>query len=149
MKKAVPDTLHIIIGKYNENRETLLELAKELPFLQLHENVTDMAALMSHCDLAISAAGTTLYELCAVGVPTVSFIMADNQITSAKAFAKAGAIPCAGDVRTEKEQVIDNILSFMTEMSQSIVKRTSAHDATSRLVDGNGAFRIAEALWKL
>lgn len=142
-------TLHIIVGKYNEDREALLELAKELPFLQLHENVTDMAALMSRCDLAISASGTTLYELCAVGVPTVSFIMADNQLTAAHAFAEAGAIPCTGDVRTEKEQVINGILAFVTEMSKNINKRRSAHDAMSRLVDGKGAMRIAKALQEL
>ena len=149
MKNTVFPILHIILGKYNEDRNALLALAEELPFLQLHENVTDMATLISHCDLAISASGTTLYELCAVGVPTISFTMADNQLTAAHAFAEAGAIPCAGDIRTEKEQVIDNILSFMAEMSQSIDKRKSAHDAMSRLVDGKGASRIAEALRKL
>lgn len=142
-------TLHIIVGKYNEDREVLLELAKQLPFLQLHENVTDMAALMSCCDLAISASGTTLYELCAVGVPTISFTMADNQLTVADAFAEAGAIPCAGDVRTQKDQVISGILTFMTEMSENIDKRRSAHDAMSRLVDSNGAMRIAKVLQEL
>ena len=142
-------TLHIIVGKYNEDREALLELAKELPFLQLHENVTDMAALMNRCDLAISASGTTLYELCAVGVPTISFTMADNQLTAAHAFAKAGAIPWTGDVRTAKDQVIDEILTFVTYMSENIDKRRSAHDAMSRLVDGNGAMRIAKALQEL
>lgn len=148
-KNASLPTLHIILGKYNEDRDALLKLAEELPFLQLHENVTDMAALMSHCDLAISASGTTLYELCAVGIPTIGFTMADNQLTAAHAFAEAGAIPCAGDVRTEKKQVIERILDFMTEMSESIDKRRSAHDAMSRLVDGNGAMRIAKALQEI
>lgn len=149
MKNTVFPTLHIILGKYNEDRYALFELAEKLSYVQLHENVTDMAALMSHCDLAISAAGTTLYELCAVGVPTISFTMANNQLTAAHAFAKAEVIPCAGDVRTEKELVINGILSFMTEMSENIDKRRSAHNAMSRLVDGNGAMRIAKELQKL
>lgn len=149
IKNTVFPTVHIILGKYNEDRETLLELAEELPFLQLHENVTDMAALMKRCDLAISASGTTLYELCAVGVPTISFTMSDNQLTCAKAFAETGAIPCAGDVRMEKDQVIDRVLSFMTEMSENIDKRKSAHDTMNRLVDGKGALRIAGALQEL
>ena len=51
--------LHVVIGRLNEDKDKLYQLAAELPFLQLHENVSDMASLMASCDLAISAAGTT------------------------------------------------------------------------------------------
>ncbi len=53
--------LHIVIGRLNEDKDKLYQLASELPFLQLHENVADMASLMGSCDLAVSVAGTTLY----------------------------------------------------------------------------------------
>ena len=97
---AEPDFhLHILIGSLSKDRELLQELAKELPFLMLHENVSDMATLMASCDLAVSAAGTTLYELCAAGIPAISYTFADNQLPSSLAFASAGAVPCAGDLR--------------------------------------------------
>lgn len=148
--------LHIVIGKLSADRDDLYRLAEKYPFLQLHENVSDMASLMEHCDLAVSASGTTLYELCALGIPAISFTMADNQLTAAKAFADAGAIPCAGDIRLEEEKVLQTITNFMTHMSQSGAGhevsyriRKSAHKAMRRLVDGNGAMRIADALMKL
>lgn len=140
--------LHIVIGKLNTDRDALYRLAEKYSFLQLHENVSDMASLMEHCDLAVSASGTTLYELCALGVPTISFTMADNQLPSAKAFEEADAIPYAGDIRIDEEKVLQAVTNFMTSESSYEIRK-SAHKAMRRLVDGNGAMRIADALMKL
>ena len=139
---------HMVIGKLNTDKTALYRLAGELPFVRLHENVADMASLMLNCDFAISAAGTTLYELCALGVPAVSFTMADNQVISAKAFAAAGAIPCAGDIRENQDEVLNAVFQLMKDYSSgnSYGKRKSAQTAMRRLVDGNGALRIARAL---
>lgn len=145
-------TLHLVIGKLNTDKEALYALAKTEPFLRLYENVSDMASLMERCDLAVSASGTTLYELCALGVPAISFVMADNQLACAEAFDQAGAIPCAGDLRTEEEKVFQAVMDFMMQTSlrtSSFKIRKSAHETMRRLVDGNGAMRIADALKKL
>ena len=157
-------TLHIVIGHLSEDKEMLYALAKEYSFIRLYENITDMATLMSACDLAVSAAGTTLYELCAVGVPTIGFTMADNQLLAAKAFDEAGAIPCAGDIRRDKDLVMDKIFVFIQQMSEgtnflatppsvsdtdSYHRRLQAHQIMHRLVDGGGAERIAQELTQL
>lgn len=163
---AEPDFhLHILIGSLNEDKYLLQELAAVLPFLKLHENVSDMAALMASCDLAVSAAGTTLYELCAVGIPAVSYSFADNQLPSSLAFSSVGAVPYAGDLREpasgfhvssgssgsafrsdQLSDVFSAVCEFVTEMSDNISKRKSAQQSMHRLVDGKGAFRIAKAL---
>lgn len=138
--------LHVVVGRLNEDKDKLYKLADELPFLQLHENVSDMASLMTSCDLAVSAAGTTLYELCAAGVPSIGFCLADNQLTAAKAFDEAGAIPCAGDIRRSCDEVLGNVMNFVTYMSENFKKRKAALETMRQLVDGKGAVRIAEAL---
>ena len=138
--------LHVVVGRLNEDKDKLYKLADELPFLQLHENVSDMASLMASCDLAVSAAGTTLYELCAAGVPSMSFCLADNQLTAAKAFDVAGAIPCAGDIRRSCDEVLGNVMNFVTYMSENSKKRKAALETMRQLVDGKGAMRIAKAL---
>lgn len=164
---AEPDFhLHVLIGSLNEDKRLLMELAEELPFLKLHENVTDMATLMASCDLAISAAGTTLYELCAVGIPAVSYSFADNQLPSSLAFANVGAVPYAGDLRMDTEScsivpspdskgtgsayglpgVLSAVCHFVTDMSGNMAKRKSAQQSMHRLIDGKGSCRIARAL---
>lgn len=161
--KGIPDSIlfHILVGSLNTDRDTLFSLVSAAPFIRLYENVTDMASLMESCDLAISAAGTTLYELCALGVPAVSFTMADNQLTAASAFAKADIIPCSGDIRVSMDNVLENILLFLTQMSGSVIsdsaktttasfeKRKNAHKAMRSFIDGNGSAKIAKAIWDL
>lgn len=172
--KHLPLTFHVVIGKMNTDKKTLMHLAeqchKSSPCAThcnviLHENVSDMASLMADCDFAVSAAGTTLYELCALGVPCVSFTMADNQLVAARAFDSQGAVYLAGDIRPARDfslrnsafsyrpeinddavNRIVNCAEEMTLMSDNYIKRKSAHEAMRRLVDCNGASRIAEAL---
>ena len=154
-------TFHILVGSLNTDRDALFSLAKASPFIRLYENVTDMASLMESCDLAVSAAGTTLYELCALGIPTVSYTMADNQLTAATAFAEADIIPCSGDIRTSMNDVLENILLFLTQMSKSDTsnlteataisygKRKLVHKTMRSFIDGNGSTKIAKAILDL
>jgi len=162
--KHLPLTFHVVIGRLNTDKEALAE-AFSLCNVIFHENVSDMASLMAECDFAVSAAGTTLYELCALGVPTVSYTMADNQMAAAHAFDAQGAVYLAGDIRPARDfslrtgnlshrpainnEVINRIVNYTEEMtlaSDNFAKRKSAHETMRRLVDGNGSSRIAEAL---
>lgn len=130
----------LIIGAFNPDKKELQQLAKTGSIV-LHEGVTQMAALMASCDLAISAAGTTLYELCAVGIPTASFVLADNQLASAKAFKECRIIPYLGDVRTNEKEVIKKATTWVASNSHSVLSKSNNQE-----VDGKGALRIAKEL---
>lgn len=47
--------------------------------IRLHKNTTQMAELMRHATLAVAAAGSTLWELAYLAVPTIAVVVADNQ----------------------------------------------------------------------
>ncbi len=174
--KHLPVTFHVVIGRLNTDRDELVRYSKAvkntaslhsetLCNVVLHENVSNMAFLMAGCDFAVSAAGTTLYELCALGVPSVSYTMADNQMVTANVFDAEGAVSYAGDIRPARdfslrtcdashrpeindeviERIVDRLIE-MTLMSDNFAKRKSAHETMRRLVDIKGASRIAEAL---
>lgn len=137
--------LHILTGPMHLHRYQLVSLAETDSRVVLHENVTEMASLMAECDLAFSAGGTTLYELCAVGVPSVSYTMADNQIPGVKAFDEAGLIPWIGDVRNNPnfyEKAVEQLSALASDAD-----RRRAQSLRMRMaIDGAGADRIAEAL---
>ncbi len=54
-------------------------------------DVKNMAEVMAGSDVAVGAAGTSAWERCCMGLPTLTMVLADNQIEGAKALARAGA----------------------------------------------------------
>lgn len=136
---------HILTGPMHVHRAELEELSDASARVTLHENVTNMAELMSECDLAFSAAGTTLFELCAIGVPSVSYSMADNQIPGAKAFDRAGLIPWIGDIR-DNPSFFDLACDKMLELAKDLSARRQQSMRMRMAIDGAGADRIAAEL---
>lgn len=138
---------HIICGNFNVHEKELIHKAKEFANVNVYKNVSDIAGIMKKCDLAISAAGSTLYELAALSIPSIVFSFADNQKKPSKAFAVCGAAISVGHYET------DNKDEFMCSMVKLIKKACAdyegrvemAHNANC-LVDGFGARRIALAI---
>ena len=62
------------------------------PRLQQHRNLSaaDMAALMCNCDCTLTACGSTVYELAAVGAPFVAIQTAANQARNAAGLQQLG-----------------------------------------------------------
>lgn len=154
---------HIVTGKANSRYHALAAMTEANAHIHIHEGVSDMASLMASCDLAVSAGGTTLCELCAVGVPTVSYLMAENQRTAVETFAAKELIPFAGDIRGKSfpktstnfspeslpdinSLTLKNILTFLTQMSDNAEARKKSSLSMRAFLDGQGAKRIAEAL---
>jgi len=137
---------HVITSRLNSHFQELEHLASLYPTIHIHTNVQDMAALMRQCDLGISAGGTTLYELCAVGVPSVSFTTADNQLSAVKTFSECQMIPYAGDARSALEKTCDALTAFLDSHKTSCTERKKSSQRMRAFIDGRGSYRIALAL---
>lgn len=137
----------IVCGRYSQDREELCRLAAETEQILVHFQVDHMEDLMQAADLAVTAGGTTLYELCACGTPSVCYVLADNQIRNAQTFAEKGLMLYGGDVR--QEGWLAQVLGQMGRLVQDRALRENMAEKMQRLVDGRGAERIAEALGRL
>ena len=135
---------HFALGAMNQDVEKMERIAKELPYIKLHCQVIDMCSLMLRCDTAISAAGSTLYELCACGSPTVTYVLADNQIKNAASFADAGLMVSAGDIR-KNSHFIRHLFDLLDTLD--IAQRQRMSCRMQALVDGCGAERLARAIY--
>lgn len=147
-KERWRDTVfHVIVGSMNSHERELRALAERHSFIRLHKNVSNMSYYMKRCKAAVSAGGTTLYELCACGIPTVCFSFADNQRMGTREMGRRGVMAYVGDVRTEED--------FYEKMADAVWRIMSREEEWNelsakmqRLVDGKGAERIAEFLLK-
>ncbi|MEG1316520.1 MAG: glycosyltransferase, partial [Oscillospiraceae bacterium] len=141
-------TFHIVVGSLNEHKEEIARLSKQYHNIKLCTNITAMAALMQSCDIAISAAGSTLYELCACGLPTVNYFFADNQKLIAENFANQGIMLCAGDLRSDVSVGCKIIVSNCESIFDYHI-RIKMSEMMSIVTDGKGAKRIAVGIKEL
>lgn len=137
----------LIVGSMNADIERIEELARKLPNVELKINVKDMKSLMLKSDLAVSAAGSTLYELCVCCVPTVTYVIADNQLPAAKAFANNGIMVNIGDLRN-CENVGELTFNSVLELKNNYIKRKSMVKSAYERINKNGSKKIAELLKK-
>lgn len=140
-------SLTIICGAFHEDYEELCEMARDKEKIYIKRNVSDIEYDMQEADVAISAGGTTLYELCACGTPTISYLLADNQRSNVEVFQDMGLIPYCGDIRTDK--VLEKIFEQLQQWKHSRVERTEISANMQKLVDGKGARRLAEKILSL
>ncbi len=134
---------HVVVGRYHQKKELLEQLAAEYPNILLHHNVSHMAELMESCQIAVSAAGTMLYELCAMQRPTVFFITADNQRYDSDFFAEDERMIFAGDIREDRKLCTDQILDGMYVLLNDSNKRIIIRKKLSQVTGGKGAEKIA------
>ncbi len=152
LEKAMRDerflnvVFHVIVGRYHQKKELLEKIAEEHKNIVLHHDIRNMAEIMEENRIAVSAAGTMLYELCAMERPTVFFITADNQRYDSDFFAKDERMLFAGDIRADREACINHVLDGMHELLGNCEKCAQMKEKLRCVTDGNGAKRIAEAL---
>lgn len=137
---------HVICGPFAQNRQELMEIAMEDDAFVIHDFVTNMSEFLINYDLAVSAGGSTMYELCSMGLPTVCFTFADNQRLQAECFDRTTEVKNAGNMMDRPAETIDRIAERLTQLEHDSILRQTVREQMLGLVDGRGAIRIAEAL---
>lgn len=137
---------HVVSGSLNPHIGELQALAQKHENIHIHCNVTNMAELMAESEVALSAGGSTLYELCAMGVPVIAFSFAENQERLVQTFVKRGIAQYGGNYRTDGNKMIQNTIAGLETLLEDENLRTEYRKKARTLVDGKGADRIAEAI---
>ena len=136
---------HAVIGSLFHETHIIKKLCGRRDVI-FHENVQSMSSLMMGCDLAVSAGGSTLYELCRCGLPTISISFADNQLPAVREFHERGIIPYCGDLRTGIQATIRQCIFSLRQYINDYPQRLKISHDMSALIDGRGASRIATEL---
>lgn len=70
----------VVVGQNNHHKQELAQICNQYEFITFHCQVNYLAELMNKADLSIGAGGTTTWERCMLGVPSIVWSIADNQV---------------------------------------------------------------------
>lgn len=135
--------IFVVMGPHAPWLENVRALSAQMPWTtQVLTNVEDMADLMAQSDLAIGAAGSTSWERCTLGLPTILLIVADNQKEVGQRLADEGSailIETDASFSATLREAVDSLVSdvaLLDKMSQ----------CAATICDGEGCERVARAL---
>jgi len=136
-------SIDVVVGYACCNKHEIEKVAYNKTNINLYYNVTNMAELMYKCDLAISAGGTTLYELAATGTPTIGIIQVENQILQTTKFEEKGLIINLGN---GNELTKTKFLYTFKSLSNNYKKRKEMSKLGQMIIDGKGAKRCVDKI---
>ena len=134
------EQVDVVIGQSNLNNKEINQICDKLHW-GLHCNINYMPKLIAQADLAIGAGGSSNWERCALGVPAIVTILADNQEPIAEALGRAGVVFNLGWSGNLKAQDYANALSTL---SHDRLKDMS--EKALAIVDARGSERMADIL---
>ncbi len=127
---------HVVVGPGFNNLAEIQSQVNDRVVLYHQPDAARMRELMLACDLAVTAAGQTVHELLATGLPFVAIEVVDNQAGNIQALKsmKSGVIALSRVELSEKT------------LSESVVGLADGFaDKPEALVDGLGVRRVIEA----
>ncbi len=140
---------HAVVGVYHPQGNAIEAFAKTHENVKVYRPCQDMAGLMADCDAAVSAAGTMLFELSAMQVPTVFFQSADNQRYDREFFEEEERMLFAGDMSQDREACIEAVCDGLKRLAADAALREQMKGRLARVTDGRGAERLAAEIMKL
>jgi len=136
-------TIDVVLGAGAPHLEAVRALALEMEEqVTLHVGIdaAAMSNLMARATLAIGAAGSGAWERCALGLPSILVVIAQNQRDVASSLNARGAALCVGEIES-----IDGaaIAAAVHDLNGVPNQRANMAYAARRVCDARGAARLA------
>jgi UDP-2,4-diacetamido-2,4,6-trideoxy-beta-L-altropyranose hydrolase len=137
--------VRVVVGAANPNVPDLeAASARSRSRVTLVLDPQDMPAQMAWADAAVTAGGTTCWELAYMGVPFLVGILAENQEDNATGLAEKGAaINCGWFHRLAAGELTE----YLGRLLSDGAARARRIEAGRRLVDGGGCRRVVAKMF--
>jgi len=134
----------VVVGAANPHSAVLESASRSCSFpIQLVRDARNMAELMAWADLAVSAGGSTCWEMAFMGLPCVILVLAENQQGIAKGIGEAGSGVNLGWFEGVTEgDILDTLSNLLSDPS----RLRALSNMAKGLIDGKGRERIVSVL---
>ena len=111
----------VVLSSASLHREMIMDYVKGKN-IEVIINADNMAELMLDADLAIGAGGSTSWERCCLGLPTLLFVTAENQRAVAENLEHSGAVIIVENLKDDLQMMASNfdLWRAISEKSQAI-----------------------------
>lgn len=145
--KMLKQRIHVVLGNAFSKSviDEVCKFSEEYKNIYLYENA-NMSELMKICDIAVSACGSTIYELSAMQIPAIGIIIADNQKDVAKLMKEKKIILDAIDVEQLES---DKILELVRLLIDNSILRQEIKNNSNGIINLYGVEKLAESIGRL
>jgi UDP-2,4-diacetamido-2,4,6-trideoxy-beta-L-altropyranose hydrolase len=137
----------VIVGPANPHRHQVEDEIGRAPFTgHCFPSVENMPEKMAWADIAVSAGGSTCWELAFMGLPNIIIISSDNQKPIAEGLDAAGA---AINLGWHHQVVPQQIAGAVQDVLSQDHRRKEMRAVGRKLVDGRGLTRLLSVCGEL
>ena len=134
----------VVVGASNPRYEELRSAIQNLQLpIELKRNVSNMAELMAWADVAVSAGGSTAWEMAFMGLPNLIVTLAENQEGIAQALHSLGVANHLGWYTQINELELANSLQ---DLMSNPVRRQTMSELGRQIIDGAGMDRVVSTM---
>jgi UDP-2,4-diacetamido-2,4,6-trideoxy-beta-L-altropyranose hydrolase len=134
----------VIVGNSNPHRNALIkQVQHSIHEVDLVFDTTDMPNYLVNVDLAISAGGSTTWELAFLGLPSIIVTLADNQKAIAQALHDQGIAISVGAASELNPRQFVNVVQ---QLANNPEQRQVMSQKGQALIDGEGVDRVIMAM---
>jgi UDP-2,4-diacetamido-2,4,6-trideoxy-beta-L-altropyranose hydrolase len=128
----------VVLGPHSPWIDDVRVASERFPLrCELRVDVAEMSLLMAEADLAIGAAGSSAWERCTLGLPTLLLLLAENQRAGSKALDASNA----GRFLESPADLFRAVPEMTLPFKLRVMSRAAAE-----VTDGAGAQRVVEQM---
>ncbi|MFM6455177.1 MAG: glycosyltransferase, partial [Planktothrix sp.] len=111
--------------------------------IRLERNVTNMPGLIAWADVAISAGGSTCWELAFMGLPSILLVLAENQRAVVEGLEKCG---CCINLGWHEKLDMGNTALWLHKLLVSLEMRLRISKSLKDLIEGQDLYQLVTLL---
>jgi len=134
--------IDLVVGSNQASLAEVVKLAESMTNVKVYVQTPKMAQLMAGADIGIGAGGSTIWERCCLGLPTITVAVADHQVPYCQRLSDLGYISYAGSALEGPLDYVAALQGFLQEPDERCKMSRLGMD----LVDGRGASRVVECM---
>ena len=136
------ESINIVISKQSLHYEQIRNRIKDSSNIQLHSDIPSLAELILKADLAIGAGGSTTWERCCLGLPTLVVTVAQNQRPVSHHLNQLGLVSWVADASTVQPEHIIHALKKCLSMDNISLWSKQCMDICS----GQGSNQVVKTM---